>query len=219
MTTPTLVRLQATFRRHRKAIVLGLASAILFARLASEMREGEADPIDARIARVVDAFRGTRLDPLMTTLTAVGGEIVMSSIGIGIFIALLALRRRHDARFFAVGSGGAMLVNIALKFSFNRPRPDGALRYLISTTRFSSFPSGHAMGTTAVCACIVVLLHEHASPRATRVAMALSMLFVSGVGVSRVYLGAHYPSDVAGGVLAALAWVALVSARSFPKPT
>ena len=118
---PNLSSAAVRLRQHRGALLLVFGASLLFARLASEMREGEVDGIDAAITRYVVSCRGPVVDSLMRALTTIGGEIVMTSLAITAVVALLASRRRQDAAFLSVASGGAMLLNLALKFAFHRP--------------------------------------------------------------------------------------------------
>ncbi len=103
---------------------------------------------------------------------------------------------------------GASFLNVLFKNLFQRPRPVGL--NLVAETGFS-FPSGHAMLSMAVLGMLVVIAHDRMRPGRRRllVIAGLSALILL-VGLSRLYLGVHYPSDVLAGYLASLCWVALV---------
>lgn len=122
------------------------------------------------------------------------------------FVALLGLllwhRRRGGAAFFAVAAIGAMALNFAAKILVGRARPD--LWVAIAPEHGFSFPSGHAMGSIAA---VTALVAPTWGTRWRRAAVGFGALFVALAGLSRLYLGVHYPSDVLTGWLASLAWV------------
>lgn len=120
-------------------------------------------------------------------------------------LALLARRRRRDAAFAVVALGGGLLLNKALKLAFARPRP--VLEWPVGAVPASfAFPSGHAMATAALAATLALL----AWPSRRRwPVIAIAWGFALLVGVSRVLLGAHHPSDVIAGWAMGVAWPAL----------
>ncbi|MFC5664265.1 phosphatase PAP2 family protein [Kitasatospora misakiensis] len=97
------------------------------------------------------------------------------------------------------------LVRRGLMHAFARPRPPGVDR-AVAASDFA-FPSGHAF-TSAVCAGLLALAVARAYPRAARAATAGALLFTGAIGLSRVYLGVHWPLDVLGGWLLAAGWLA-----------
>jgi len=126
---------------------------------------------------------------------------------------LAARRRRGDAFFWGLAVGGAALLNVAAKYSFGRSRPDYWLSIAPETT--FSFPSGHAMQTMALVAALVVLVWP---TKARWPVLILGGSFVLLVGLSRVYLGVHYPSDIVAGWAAASAWVVGLSIVLYGYP-
>lgn len=142
------------------------------------------------------------LDAVMLLLSRVGGPVVMPIVGLLIAAALWFRRHRGDALFFALALVGASLINLLIKAIVGRQRPD--LWTSITPEGGFSFPSGHAMGSAAL-ACAVIILSWRTPYRWPVV--ILSVLFALGVGVSRMYLGVHFPSDVLAGWFASIAWV------------
>ncbi|MFD4631770.1 phosphatase PAP2 family protein [Streptomyces sp. NPDC058284] len=99
-------------------------------------------------------------------------------------------------------------VQQGLKAAVDRPRP--VWPDPVDSAHFAAFPSGHAMTATIVCGLLLWLLHTHgARPALWRTALALAALSVTGVGLTRVWLGVHWPSDVLGGWLLGALTVAL----------
>jgi undecaprenyl-diphosphatase len=204
-------------RRHRWSLPLSIAAVFCFTRLASEMQEGEVDAFDKLLQGTVDVWRGS-LDTLMLACTRWGGVLPMTVASAGIVLLLLLMRRAKEARYLVLGVGGGLLLNLLLKELFHRARPGSDFVYLLPSLSSLSFPSGHTMGTTSVVGSLAVILHVAKAPRWVRLAsIPLGSAAIVGVGLSRVYLGAHYPSDVLGGFLAAAAWVSVVTGLMYPR--
>jgi len=204
-------------RRHRWSLPLSIAAVLCFVRLASEMQEGEVDAFDKLLQGLVDVWRGP-LDTLMLACTRWGDVLPMAVVSAGIVLLLLLVRRTKEARYLVFGAGGGLLLNVLLKELFHRARPGADLVYLLPSLSSLSFPSGHTMGTTSVVGSLAVILHIVKAPRVVRLAsILLGAAAIVGVGLSRVYLGAHYPSDVLGGFLAAAAWVSVVTGSMYPR--
>ena len=204
-------------RRHRWSLPLSIAAVLCFVRLASEMQEGEVDAFDKLLQGMVNVRRGS-LDTPMLAFTWYGGVLPMTVLSVSIVLLLLLVRRRKEARYFVFGAGGGLLLNLLLKELFHRARPGVDLLYLLPSLSSLSFPSGHTMGTTSVVGSLAVILHVVKAPRWVRLAsIPLGCVAIVGVGLSRVYLGAHYPSDVLGGFLAAAAWVSVVTGSMYPR--
>ena len=126
----------------------------------------------------------------------------MVPVDIGLVLVLLAFKRWRDGLFVAVATGGSALLNIATKRLFARDRP--SLWDSIAPEATYSFPSGHAMGSMTLAAVLILLAWP---TRARWWVIAAMAVFVPMVGLSRVYLGVHYPSDILAGWAAASIWV------------
>jgi undecaprenyl-diphosphatase len=199
-------------------LLVGLGASVLllvFLKLASEVMEGETLAFDKRI---VLAFRKAD-DPslpigpawmasAMMDLTALGGPTIISLVVLGI-IGFLALQTRYWTAFFVfLTAASGEVISYALKAAFFRPRPDVVphLREAFST----SFPSGHAMQSAIIYLTLGAMLMRVAERRLTKiycltVAGGLTLL----VGLSRVYLGVHYPTDVLAGWIVGLIWASI----------
>ena len=148
-------------------------------------------------------------------ITAAGGPILIP-IGIAIVVTLLALRRVRTAVIYGAALLGASLATQVLKVSIGRVRPPEEAA--VEASGFS-FPSGHTLNGTVTYGLIALLVWRSDLPVWVRrvVAIALGTLVVL-IGLSRIALGVHYPSDVVGGWLGGLAVVAVVALLTKREP-
>lgn len=196
-----------TWLRANRVLVAVLFCTILlpmlvFGKIADEVVEREAIGFDLPIQLWAHSYQTSSRDSWMLAISMFGSPGLMALFcGVASF-GLWMKKRRADLAFFLVATIGAGLLNQIGKLGFRRARPD--LWTPIDPRQDFSFPSGHAMGTMALFAAILVLLW----PTRWRVPfLILGGIFVFLVGLSRVYLGVHFPSDVLCGWLASLAWV------------
>jgi undecaprenyl-diphosphatase len=141
-------------------------------------------------------------------ITALGSTSVLVLIVAAVVIHFVLVGRARTALFvlFAVASG--QVLSSLLKIGIERPRPDLVPPLALETSL--SFPSGHAMLSAITYLTLGALAARFSARRATRVyVLALAVLVTLMVGVSRVYLGVHWPSDVLAGWCAGFAWAML----------
>lgn len=193
------------------ALFVGLlAPLFVFGLLAEDVWAREGIGWDTLLLNAVHAHATARLDTLMLLITRIGAPLPMMAFVALILLALLLRGRRTDVLFVAVAVGGAAALNLFAKLLFQRARP--ALWPSPTPETDYSFPSGHAMGSLAVVAALSVL------PWHTRwrwAVLGVGSLFVLAVGLSRIYLGVHFPSDILAGWGASLAWVTGVQLLRF----
>lgn len=204
-------------RLYALGLVLALAAAGGFARLATTVHAGEWDAANKAVYRALRTG-GEDLSPAAlersppaeyvaaVALTRVGDILGMVVIGGAVVVGYVARRRYLDATTLVVIMAGSGLLEAVLKAIFRIARPDAADRLDVVT--WYSFPSGHALRGVALYGGLAVLLvtrHPHAWWR-WAVAAGLCLL-AAGICWSRLYLGVHWLTDVIGGVLAAVCWV------------
>lgn len=200
-----------TWQEHSVSLPVCIASIAAFSPLAIELRNGRLDQFDRPIQQWVKNARGP-LDGLMFAFTTIGGFWPMTVLTFGVLAWLIHGRRMRAVRYLVVSAGGSLLLNVLLKAGFHRTRPKSPWPYVLPTPSSFAFPSGHTMGSAGVVASLAVLLWLSTKRRSIRLAgAALAVTVALGVGISRIYFGAHYPSDVLGGWLIAIAWVSFVT--------
>ncbi len=133
--------------------------------------------------------------------------ILFTAILAAVFYLLLAGRRATALFVFVAVAGGQVLASLA-KLEVDRPRPE-LVSHLVTETSLS-FPSGHAMLSAVTYLTLGTLAARFARGRAAKIyLLSLAVLVTLMVGVSRVYLGVHWPSDVLAGWCAGFAWAML----------
>ena len=190
---------------------LALVATWIFMTLAGEVREGETQAFDVAVLRFMEQHQTPFLDNAAIEITFLGtGVIVMMLVAVsGLFLWLT--KHKHSALLLMVSTAGAILLNGLLKAGFDRPRPQ--VFEWGQHTVSSSFPSGHAMSAATVYMTVAYLAarlqRRHISRVLTLIAATIVVVLIA---VSRLYLGVHYPTDVAAGVVIGIAWAALCMA-------
>lgn len=189
-----------------------LAGAWAFFAIADEVLEGDARPFDERVLLAMRT-PGDTADPkgpdwfeeAARDITALGSTAVQALLTIAVVVYLAMQRKYHATIFVAVAIVGGVALSHALKLGFARPRPELVSHGMEVFT--PSFPSGHSM-TSAVTylalGALLARLHAHPAMKAYLMALAAGIAIL--VGLSRVYLGVHWPTDVLAGWTAGAAW-------------
>jgi len=164
---------------------------------------------DQPITNFIQSFESPLLTNIMKFFTWLGSSLVVISISFIVLISLyIKFKYRIELIFFVIALATSTILNQLLKNLFQRKRPTG--HSLIEQLGFS-FPSGHAMAAFTLYAIISFLLWKHIKTKQGRTIMiifAASMIIM--IGLSRIYLGVHYPSDVFGGYLVSGIWFSIM---------
>lgn len=177
---------------------------IAFTKIASELLEKELTHFDSIVRACIIGWRTPLLTWLMRGFTNMGSTVwvivlILTLTGIG-----FRLRRRLEVLGLSMAVGGALLLSQLLKISFHRHRPE--LPWLTSASGYS-FPSGHSLISMALYGFLAYLVFRNSHwPGPGRVLGIGLILLPVLIGISRVYLGVHYPSDVLAGWAVGLAW-------------
>lgn len=217
----TFTDLRNRLAREQKLLLLFLLAAAFlwaFVALADEMVEGETASLDRTLTLLLRVPGDTAqpigpgwLTDAMIDLTALGSVAVLTLVSLMAVALLLFRQRLHMAAMMAAATGGGALASMVLKSLFARPRPD-IVPHLIEVNTLS-FPSGHATNSAIVYLSIALVLARNFADRPTRVFILVSAVaLVMVIGTTRVFLGVHYPSDVAAGWMVGAAWALAMGA-------
>ena len=185
-----------------------------FIEIADEVVEGETQQFDDWAIRVThDPTTGDPVGPrwlqeIGRDLTALGGMAVITLVIAAVVGYLLIVRKYHAIFLVVVATVGGFLISAGLKYLFARGRPE--LVPHASHVYSYSFPSGHSMLSAVVYLTLGVMLARLVPNRSAKIYfMGLAIFLSFLIGVSRVYMGVHYPTDVLAGWTAGLVWATL----------
>jgi undecaprenyl-diphosphatase len=212
-------RLGARLRLNEAGPLLSLCLVSMFAwgfvQLAGEVSEGDTTKLDRAILLALrnpndlsDPIGPIWFEEAARDITGLGGHAILGLVSLAAVVYLLLARKRGAALLVVASVGGGMLLSSLLKLGFERPRPDLVPHGMRVYT--ASFPSGHAMLSAVTYLTLGALLARVEEDRRIKafllgLAIALTLL----IGMSRIYLGVHWPSDVLGGWCGGAAWASL----------
>jgi membrane-associated phospholipid phosphatase len=176
-----------------------------FIKISQQLNGEDIVKFDQRGISFIQSSITTQLTDWMKVITYLG-SVKWITVLVIIAILLLFVRKKIAlALFFMISSGFGGLFNLVLKWYFKRERPD--ILPLISEEGYS-FPSGHSMGSFIFYGSLAYVIIHLAHKNSWKwIGCILNGLFIIMIGVSRIYLGVHYPSDIVGGFLAGAAWL------------
>ncbi len=189
-------------RENRMIIVLSIA-LLVFVYLLQNVMSGDIRRIDGIAYQFfVVRLRRDWLTPIMQSFTSLSAPVVLAVM---LIVVAAFAPGRMPGRFAAANLVGIVALNYALKEIVQRPRPEGFR--LIAETGYS-FPSGHSMVAVAFYGFLIWLIIRYEEDRLQRWIWSLALFFVViMIGISRVYLGVHYFSDVVAGYCVAAVWL------------
>jgi undecaprenyl-diphosphatase len=186
------------------SLILAVLALFLFAWIAEDVTHNRTRRFDAAVRDYVHSYGSPGLTRGMIAISFVGGD----GVAIGAVVAMAVFLRFHwyrAALWLLTTIAGATVLSITLKYAFHRPRPAPFFGNLPHTY---SFPSGHSLFSFCFYGVLAGLLTARIESRGWRVAIwMVTALLVAAIGLSRIYLGVHYPSDVIAGYLTAALWV------------
>ena len=204
------------FAREEVAAVFALAviagGVALFVELADDMGEADGRAFDRAVldglrphADPRDAWGPTWVEEAMLDVTALGGIAVLVLFAIAVMGFLLIQRKHLSAVMLPIGLAGGVTLSEVLKDAFQRDRPPA--EFAAVETINASFPSGHALLATVFYLTVgVMLARTMARKRVKAYVIGAALLLAVLVGSSRIYLAAHWTTDVLAGWSLGAAW-------------
>jgi undecaprenyl-diphosphatase len=185
--------------------IVAIAGTLAFAELGEWVKKGYTQRFDVAALQWLGAHHRPWLTTVMTEVTPLGTGIVVMTI-VGVTTAFLwHTEHKISARLLLAATAGNIILNNVLKLYFDRARPN--VFEWQTHAASSSFPSGHAMSATVVYGTVAYLLarlQKHGWSRV--ITLVTAIIMVALICTTRLYLGVHYPSDVAAGIIVGLAW-------------
>jgi membrane-associated phospholipid phosphatase len=186
------------------SLALAVLSLFFFTWIAESVAHDRTQNFDLSVRAAVHQYASPGLTRGMIAVSFLGGGGLEAAaiIAVGLFIYF---HRSRAALWLVVTLAGALVLDLSLKYGFHRTRPTP---FFGSLPRTPSFPSGHALFSFCFYGVLAGLLAGRIRSLSARIAIWASATFlVLAIGLSRIYLGVHYPSDVVAGYLAATLWV------------
>ena len=197
------------------SLAAAVLALLLFSWIADEVFEGDASRFDGFVRGGVHQYASPPLTRAMMAISHLGSEGLAAVVVIG-FAVFLYIRWRWAALWLLLATAGGLVLELTLKNAYHRARPTP---FFGAVPHTYSFPSGHALMSFCVYGVLAGLLSHRMRSRAMRVTVwVLAAVLVAAIGLSRIYLGVHYPSDVLAGYLAGAVWIgALIAADRVRK--
>lgn len=188
-------------------MLLIIATCWSFSEIAEDF--GRHSWLAAMDASAADAFHQLvrpGLTKVVRCLTFLGSVGFVTALSLLVASVLAARKALYALLTFALTMLGGSLLNIFLKHLFHRQRP--ILENPLVTLSSYGFPSGHTMGSTLLWGCVAIFVAgQMRSATARALPFCLAAMWVCVVGATRIYLGAHYFTDVIGAIMAGIAWL------------
>lgn len=196
----------APFATTVGVVWLGVCLLILYVlgQLADEVLEREAFAFDEAILLWINQFATPTLDRVMLSVTKLGDPTTVMPITVAGFCVMWLRRYYLEAKMFAINCLGGAILSTGLKLAFSKVRPQ-LWAQLVQETSYS-FPSGHALGSVVLYGFLAYLLAQHYRQQ-RQVIYALATVLIGSIGLSRLYLGVHWPTDVIAGYGIGFLWI------------
>lgn len=193
-------------------LMVGLRVAILciwlFSKLAEEVLEDKLERFDSHIIGFFESLQTPTLDVIYTSVTDMGSVWFVVSLSVMVILLLwFKAKDQWATLLFIIAIGGNGALTWLLKQIYERGRP--SINEAIDAVGFS-FPSGHSMGSLVFYGFLIYLMIRSRQKRVIKISSSIALgILVFLIGTSRIYLGAHFPSDIIAGYIAGTIWLTL----------
>ena len=201
--------------------IAGISSAVLlnmFLEITEGFQRGELIHFDQKVTAYLHAYRTENLTTMVIAVTEMGSQwaymIVIPIIAYLLYQKGHSWGRTWQATLILIST---FLLNMGIKHLISRPRPLEESRLVEVADASFSYPSGHSMSAIAFYGFIIYLTFKYVDKNWLKYSLIfLQVMLILGIGLSRIYLGVHYPTDVAAGFIAGLIWlfICIVALRS-----
>ncbi len=201
-------------------VVIGFAiltaCLVVFGSLARDIQAKDVFVMDAWATPYLHGLASPAMDTVMNAFTTLGTAFVIVPALVILGALLLRARRVRSVAFLVAAVLGSLVLQLVLKPVFARPRPDVPYAHLVSDY---SFPSGHTLSAVVFYGALALVVWSLFGRRAGLSTIAAAAIIALAVGISRIYLGYHFLTDVLGAMLAGIAWLLIVGAAFRARPT
>lgn len=195
-------------------LLTSVGALAFFLWLAEEVFEGDTKNFDDGVRNYVHQFAAPSLTAAMKFFSFIGSPLVLSILGFIVIGAFFILKWRRGIILFLITMAGELALDLTLKAFYQRARPEAFFDYALPSSY--SFPSGHALGSFCFFGIVAWLITARLENKLLKLAVwTTAIFFIFAIGLSRIYLGVHYPSDVLAGYTAGLVWVVVVALGDF----
>lgn len=190
-------------------IVASVGALLFFAWLTNEVLDGETVHFDEVTRVAVHRIASPMMTSVMRGVSYAGSSEFLTVASIAMFWWFMSRKWKREAWLLGITMLGAAILNTTLKLTFRRPRP--VPFFDLATPESFSFPSGHSLASFCFFGALATILTARIrNPRINLVTWIFAGVIVGWIGLSRIYLGVHYTTDVLAGFAAALIWIAVI---------
>ena len=187
--------------------ILCAIAAILAIIIAINIKNGKILELDLKIYDFLSKnIINDKLTPIVKIITNIGGAKIVIVLTI---LAIILIKGLKNKLFLLTGVAGTAGLNVVLKHIIQRERPN--INRLIPETGYS-FPSGHSMMSMAFYGILIFLIYKYVKNTALKWTLIIILtILLATIGITRIYLGVHYPSDIIGGFLVSLTYLFILT--------
>lgn len=203
MNQHTKRKITVFLRRNMRWIIL-FVSIILFFSIAEDILENQIWKFDNEVYTFISKFISNPVTAFFKVVTNLSGAFFIIVLTM---LLMLGIKNKKYGKYIIINLASITILNVVLKYIVQRPRPT---EFRIINETGYSFPSGHSMVSMAFYGFLIYLVYHYVQNKYLKWALCTSLtLLIPIIGISRIYLGVHYTSDVIGGFCVSIAYLML----------